>query len=387
MMTGRRKSESIPTMPHRILVTGGAGFIGNHLCRRLIREGHDVRALDNLTPQVHGADGPSDGGLPSSVEFVRGDVRDALVLLRALEGIDVVFHLAAQTGVAQSMYQLREYISCNVSGTATLLDLVTTARHRVEHLVVASSRAVYGEGKYHCEECGVVFPPMRSVEQMDRRDWEVHCPNCHRPLTPLPTDEDKPLQPGSVYAISKRDQEELCLCVGRTYRIPTTVLRFFNVYGSGQSLSNPYSGIVPIFAARLRNGQAPVVYELGEESRDFVHVSDAVEACVLCMNRGAAYYEAINVGSGIPLSVLELAKIMIEEMQAPFRPEIVDHYRVGDIRHCFADLAKARRLLGYQPACGFERGIREFLRWAAGQHSQDQLAVATRELVSRDLFR
>jgi dTDP-L-rhamnose 4-epimerase len=363
----------------RALVTGGAGFIGRHLVGALLRAGHSVRVLDNLTPQVHGEKADPKQILPREAEFLLGDIRDRSALRRALDGIEVVFHLAAQTGVGQSMYEIASYVDCNVGGTALLLELLSGDRGKVQRLVLASSRAVYGEGKYACPNCGVIYPPPRSPEQMDRAEWEVRCPKCSQ--------EDKPLRPGSVYAISKRDQEDLAICVGEAYGIPTVALRFFNVYGSGQSLTNPYTGIITIFAARIKNGDPPLIYEDGQETRDFVHVSDAVRACLLAMMSDGADYERINVGSGTALSVLEMARVMIRQMGADLQPQVIGKYRVGDIRHCHADLAKARRLLGYEPEVGFEDGICEFLDWAQDRTSEDRLAAATAELERRGLFR
>jgi len=343
--------------------------------------------LDNLTAQVHGVNPDPARILPSKVDFIPGDIRDEKILRRALEGIEVVYHLAAQTGVGQSMYEIKEYISCNIGGTAQLLDLLVKAKKKVSRLIVASSRAVYGEGKYSCPNCAVVYPPVRYIEQMDRNDWEVHCPNCASELIPLPTDEDKPLRPGSIYAISKRDQEEVSICIGQAYRIPTTALRFFNVYGSGQSLSNPYTGIITIFASRIRSGKPPLVYEDGLESRDFVHVSDAVNACVLAMTSTSADYQVINVGHGTAISVLEMARIMIREMKADLEPQVIGKYRVGDIRHCCADLKRAKQCLGYQPQVSFTDGLREFLNWAQNMKLEDRLESATTELKRRGLYR
>ncbi len=370
-----------------VLITGGAGFIGTHLSRGLLAKGHGVRVFDNLTEQVHGNDAPRNNCTLPEVEFIYGDVRDREALTAALENIDIVFHLAAQTGVGQSMYQIEEYTSCNVGGTATLLDILANEKKSVQKLVVASSRAVYGEGKYSCPSCGIVFPEPRSVEQMRNHDWEVKCPLCSADVVPLPTDEDKPLKPGSVYAISKRDQEEMGICIGQAYGIPATALRFFNVYGSGQSLTNPYTGIITIFASKIRNGEAPLIYEDGLESRDFVHVSDVVQACLLAMDTGSSDYRVFNVGSGQALSVLEMARIMIGEMGADLNPEVIGKYRVGDIRHCHADLTNASRYLGYRPQTDFRTGICEFLAWAETRESADRLSQATEELRKRGLFR
>ena len=371
----------------RALVTGGAGFIGGHLARWLLENGHSVRVLDNLTPQVHGENADPQEILPSAAEFVLGDVRDATVLRRALEGVDVVFHLAAQTGVGQSMYLVKEYMDCNVGGTAQLLDLLANDRQSVQRVVIASSRAVYGEGTCKCAACGPAYPDPRSAEQMEAHEWEVKCPACGRITEPLPTEEDSPLRPGSVYAISKRDQEELAICVGRAYGISVVALRFFNVYGSGQSLINPYTGIISIFASRIRSGEPPLIYEDGLETRDFVHVSDVVSACILAMTSKQVDYEVVNVGSGTALSVLDMARIMVREMGGDREPEVIGKYRVGDIRHCHADLTKARRVLGYEPKVSFDEGIREFLNWAQDTRSEDRLSSATAELERRKLFR
>lgn len=371
----------------RILVTGGAGFIGKHLCERLIADGHNVVVLDNMTPQVHEEGAVLADTVVPGCESILGDVRDADILNRALEGIEVAYHLAAGTGVGQSMYEIKEYVDCNVGGTAQLLQSLSLDKRDVKQLIVASSRAVYGEGKYSCPNCGIVYPQPRNSDQMDQGRWEVYCTTCNSELKPLATDEAKPLQPGSVYAISKRDQEEMSICIGQAYGIPTTAFRFFNVYGSGQSLTNPYTGIITIFASRIRGGNAPLIYEDGLESRDFVHVDDIVQALVLALGNPNAAYEVMNVGSGVALSVLDMAKIMVREMGESYDPEVIGQYRVGDIRHCHADLTKIRKILGFEPKFSFEQGIREFLKWSEGKKSEDRLSTATEELKQRGLFR
>jgi len=370
-----------------VLITGGAGFIGRHLCAKLLDLGHHVRVLDNLSPQIHGPDADPRSILPSSVEFLLGDVRDADSLHRALDGVDAVYHLAAGTGVGQSMYQIHEYTDNNVGGTAHLLDILANGRYDIQRLIVASSRAVYGEGAGLCEKCGDVYPEMRTAEDLALGQWELKCPSCGRPVEPVPTREDKPLDPGSVYAISKRVQEDLSLCIGRSYGIPVVALRFFNVYGSGQSLTNPYTGIITIFASRIKSGEPPLIYEDGLESRDFVHVSDVVQGCVLAMTCDKAVGRICNIGSGIPLTVLDMARTMIREFRLSLEPEVIGKYRVGDIRHCHADLTQACECLGYEPKVTFEEGIREFLDWAQDRESEDRLDVATRELEQRGLFR
>jgi len=371
----------------KVLITGGAGFIGTHLSRKLVELGHSVRILDNLTPQVHGSNTDFQKIGESGIDFMLGDVRDLDTVRRACREIEVVFHLAAQTGVGQSMYQIQNYMDCNVVGTAQLLDVLAGDKQKLRSFILTSSRAVYGEGKYLCSQCGVVNPPPRTREQLIEADWDVHCPNCSARVECLPTDEDKPLQPGSVYAISKRAQEELCLCIGRAYKIPVKILRLFNVYGSGQSLTNPYTGIMTIFASKIKKAEPPLIYEDGLESRDFVHVMDVVNALVLAIENDRANYEAVNVGSGKALSVFEMACTMVRLMKAGLQPKVIGKYREGDIRHCYADLSKAHRLLGYQPMVSFEEGFIEFLNWAKDRPSEDRLATATAELEQRGLFR
>jgi len=267
----------------KVLVTGGAGFIGSHLVDALVQRGHVVRILDTFDPQVHGS--MRSDYLNPNAEYLEGDVRDRAMLRRALRGIDVVFHEAAAVGVGQSMYEIERYVSANALGTATLLDVIVNDRAPITKLIVASSMSIYGEGQYRCAACGTVYPALRSDEQLKGRQWEMACPRCHLSATPDLTPEDKPLMPTSVYAVSKRDQEELCLSVGRSYRIPTVALRYFNVYGTRQALSNPYTGVCAIFSARIKNGNPPMIFEDGRQSRDFTHVSDIVAANLLAMSR------------------------------------------------------------------------------------------------------
>ncbi len=371
----------------KVLITGGAGFIGTHLSRKLVELGHSVRVLDNLTPQVHGSNTDFRKIVEPGIDFMLGDLRDLDTVRRAVREVEVVFHLAAQTGVGQSMYQIKDYMDCNVVGTAQLFNVLAGDKQNLQSLILASSRAVYGEGKYLCSQCGVVYPPPRTQEQLKEADWNVHCPNCSATVESLPTDEDKPLKPGSIYAISKQAQEELCLCIGQAYKIPVTILRFFNVYGSGQSLINPYTGIISIFASKIKKTEPPLIYEDGLESRDFVHVKDVVNALVMTMENGRANFEAVNIGSGRALSVFEMANIMIRLKGIDLEPRIIGKYRIGDIRHCYADLTKARQILGYEPRVSFEEGIVEFLDWAEDKACEDRLAAATAELEQRGLYR
>jgi dTDP-L-rhamnose 4-epimerase len=370
-----------------VLVTGGAGFIGSYLVDALVREGYGVRVFDSLEPQVHGAGGKAPEFLNPQAELVVGDVRDRPALQQALEGIDVVFHCAAAVGVGQSMYEIYRYVEANTLGGATLLDILANERHGVRKLVVASSMSIYGEGKYECEKCGVGYPRLRPEEQLRERQWEVLCPVCGGVMRPLPTDEEKPLYPTSIYAVTKRDHEEMFLCFGRAYNVPTVALRFFNVYGPRQALSNPYTGVAAIFSSRLLNGQPPVIYEDGLQSRDFVHVKDIVQASLLAMESEKADYQVFNVGTGRPLSVLEVAKVLIDHLaEGRIQPEIVGQYRKGDIRHCFADIGRITEVLGFSPQVTFEEGVADLISWVREQQAADTFHLVDRELKDKDLI-
>src|SRR5437763_3398825 len=293
------------------LVTGGAGFVGSHLVDALVAAGHNVRVFDNLTPQVH-SNGKIPDYLSKEIELVIGDMRDERAVPLALEGMDVVFHFAAAVGVGQSMYEIAHYMGVNTQGTAVLLQQLLNRRNRVEKLIVASSMSIYGEGKYLCAQCGEVAPPLRSAEQLKARQWEVTCPVCGEALAPIATDESKLLQCPSIYALSKKDQEEMCLLYGRTYGLPVVALRYFNIYGARQALSNPYTGVLAIFASRLLNGNPPLIFEDGRQMRDFVHVSDIARACRLALEVPEAADQVLNIGSGRQYTVLEIARAMAE---------------------------------------------------------------------------
>ena len=368
-----------------ILVTGGAGFIGSHLVDALIERGHRVRVLDALVPQVHERGEPQ--YLNPKAEFVRGDVCEAGALGRALDGVEAVYHQAAEVGVGQSMYEIQRYVRANDLGTAVLLEALSRRRDQVRKLIVASSMSIYGEGAYQCPRCGAAHPHLRPASQLMERRWELLCPDCRSTLEPLPTDEDKPLFPSSVYAITKQDQEQFCLVVGRAYGIPAVALRYFNVYGTRQALSNPYTGLCAIFSSRLLRDQPPLFYEDGEQTRDFVHVSDIVQANLLALETNKADYQAINVATGRATSVRRVARLLAEGLGKDINPEVTGKYREGDIRHCFADISRARRLLGYEPKVSLEQGIPELLRWVRAQSVTDRVAEATVELESRRLVR
>ncbi len=372
-------------MADRVLVTGGAGFVGSHLAEALLRHGHQVRVLDALVPQVHGPNATSPRYLPREVEFLHGDVRDPAIWQRALKDVRVVFHDAAEVGVGQSMYEIVRYVEANTLGTAILLQELISGRSKVDKVIVASSMSIYGEGQYRCERCGVVFPNLRSPEQLTARVWEMTCPRCRQAVQAQPTPESKPLLPTSVYAITKRDQEELCLAIGRAYRLPTVALRYFNIYGPRQSLSNPYTGVAAIFSSRLRNGKPPLIFEDGLQSRDFIHVRDIVAANLLAMERSEADYEVFNVGTGVATSIVQVAEVLRDALGVAVSPEVVQQFRAGDIRHCYADITKIRQRLGFQPATSLREGIADLVAWAKDAQAIDHVEDAMKELTARGL--
>jgi dTDP-L-rhamnose 4-epimerase len=367
----------------RTLVTGGAGFIGTHLVESLRALGDNVVVLDSFEEQVHGTSPPS---LPDDVVVVAGDVGDEELVDRALEGVDRVVHLAAAVGVGQSMYEIDRYVRCNTMATATFLERLVAQRPDLKRLVVASSMSIYGEGEYQCESHGPVAPGPRPEAQLVAREWECVCPSCGVPLTPIGTRETKPLVPTSVYAITKRDHEELCLVIGRAYGIPTLALRFFNVYGPGQALSNPYTGVGAIFASRLLNGRPPVIFEDGQQSRDFIHVTDIAAGILLALEADASDV-ALNLGTGRPVTVNEIATALSDGLGVDIEPERTGQYRAGDIRHCFADTTRAETALGFRAKVSFEDGLKDLASWLAGRQADDRVEVATRELVDRGLAR
>ncbi len=368
----------------KVLVTGGAGFIGSHTVDALINDGFDVRILDNLEEQVHQGKIPE--YLNKEAEFVKGDVLDYDALKEAIQDCEVIFHEAAMVGVGQSQYQPRRYVQVNTGGTANLLDILINSKHDVKKLIVASSMSIYGEGGYECEKCGIVYPGFRSDEQMKKNDWEVHCPKCGKILKPIPTNEEKPLQSNSIYAITKKDQEEMCLNIGRTYGIPTVSLRYFNVFGPRQSLSNPYTGVVAIFMSRVKNDNPLIIFEDGKQSRDFISVHDIVDANILAMEKSAANYENFNVGSGRRITLLEIADTLIKLHNSKLKPQIVGKFRKGDIRHCFADISKIQKKLGFKPSVSFSEGVKELMRWSETVESEDRVDKATEELKERGLL-
>jgi dTDP-L-rhamnose 4-epimerase len=365
----------------RALITGGAGFIGSHLADTLLESGYEVRALDNLSAQVHpGSRRPA--YLSADVELQLGDVRDPQAVRRALDGADVVVHLAAAVGVGQSMYEVERYTDVNVRGTAVLLEEL--AREPKARLVVASSMSTYGEGLYRTPSGALVGDVSRSPSRLRHGDWEPRGQSGER-LVPVPTPESKAPSLASIYALSKHDQERMCLMMGEAYGIPTVALRFFNVYGPRQALSNPYTGVLAIFAARLLNDRSPLVFEDGRQQRDFVSVHDVATACRLALEREEAVAAAVNVGSGAPRTVLDVAATLASVLGRDIGAQVTGQYRVGDIRHCFADIGEARRVLGYEPRVAFDDGLRELASWLDGQLADDNAEQARAELASRGL--
>ena len=371
-------------MSKHILITGGAGFIGSHLADELLQKGYQVTVYDNLLEQVHGPNAQRPSYLPEKANLWVGDVRDKQELRQALKGVDAVYHFAARVGVGQSMYQIAEYTDVNNMGTAVLLEELS---HRpVEKLVVASSMSLYGEGLYKNEQGEIVESKGRPLSQLKQSNWEV-LDEQGNPLTPVPTPETKRPDLASVYALSKYDQEQLCLIAGRAYNIPTVAMRFFNVYGPYQALSNPYTGVLAIFASRYLNDKPPMIFEDGRQKRDFVYVRDVARACRLAMEKDVKD-EVFNVGSGNAYTVLEIAERMARTLgKERLKPEINGKYRMGDIRHCFSDISKAREMLGFEPQYNLERGMQELASWLKGQIAVDNVGTATQELEARGLTR
>ena len=365
-------------MKKKVLVTGGAGFIGSHTVDALINVGHQVCIYDNLSPQVH----PE--GMPDYVskdaEFLRGDMRDLETLKSAVRGAEVIYHMAGAVGTGQSMYQIADYMAINGQGTANLLQAILDTHSQPEKIIVASSMSTYGEGKAWCEKCGEVAPQCRLPENLKAKKWDAMCPACGAPVSPLPTDEEKPLQCSSVYALSKKTQEEIALLFGRTYNIPVISFRYFNVYGTRQALSNPYTGVAAIFASRLMNGNSPLIFEDGLQTRDFVSIHDAVQANVKAMDSSRADGNAINVGSGKPASILEIAEQLGKALKVEVLIESADKYRAGDIRHCFADLHRATECLGYSPQISLSEGLIELVEWLQSQTANDYVDDAMARL-------
>jgi dTDP-L-rhamnose 4-epimerase len=357
-------------MTLKILITGGAGFIGSNLALELVRRGHEVTVLDNLSPQIHGLDpqsSPLFKSIQGQVRFIHGDVTDRAALTSALAGQQAVVHYAAETGTGQSMYQIERYSQVNVGGTSLMLDILANQPHEVRRVVVASSRSIYGEGRYRSPELGIVYPSHRSAADMQAGDFEVKMPGSQAPLELMATDEDSRIHPSSVYGITKQVQEQLVMTVCPAIGVEGVALRYQNVYGPGQSLSNPYTGILSIFSNLIMGGKPINVFEDGHESRDFVFISDVVDATVRAIELPQARNEVFNVGLGRAVDVMTVARTLVRQLGREVPISVSGNFRIGDIRHNYACLDKAQRLLGYQPQVDFESGIGRFCAWALAQ--------------------
>ena len=370
-----------------VLITGGAGFIGTHVVRQALGAGHRVRILDNLSPQVHGGE-PFEAA--PGAEFIRGDVTVRADWEQALDGIDTVVHLAAETGTGQSMYEIELYYRVNVQGTALLFDILANQPHSVRNVVLASSRSVYGEGAYLCRNCEPsgrrVYPAPRSPDQLSRHDWDPSCPGCGEPAEATATREDDPVSPASIYAATKLAQEEMVRVVCGSLCIAHAILRFQNVFGEGQSLTNPYTGILSIFSTRIRLGLPIEVFEDGEESRDFIHVEDAAASVLRCIGNPVAGGVTLNVGRGEPVTIMRLAERLCRAMDSGSEPKATGSYRVGDIRHNFADVSRLETA-GIIPRVSLEEGLERFCNWVASQPiPTDLLDKANAELKARKLM-
>ena len=369
-----------------ILVTGGAGFIGSHLVDALVERGHRVRILDSLADEVHHGQVPE--YLNPDAEFIHGSVCDAETVRKGLDGIEVVYHLAAELGLGRSMYQIVRFVEGNDLGTAVLLEEMIKRPTQFKKLIVASSMSLYGEGPVRCEACNIVAEPtLRTEDSLTSQKWEFYCAVCGNVMEPLPTPEEKRLFPTSVYAVGKQVQEQYSLVIGRAYRIPTVALRYFNVYGPRQALSNPYTGACAIFSSRLLNDEAPLVYEDGEQTRDFVSVRDIVRANLLALETDNGDYEVMNVGTGVATSIRRIAEIVARGLGKSIEPDITGKFREGDIRHCIADISKIQAKLGYEPSVALDDGLEELISWVGKQSADDRVSVATAELAAHQLVK
>ncbi|MBI2442879.1 MAG: SDR family NAD(P)-dependent oxidoreductase [Candidatus Levybacteria bacterium] len=368
----------------RVLITGGAGFIGSFLTDALIEKGYNVSIFDNLEKQVHHGKKPP--YINKKATLVRGDVRSYDSLKRAVLDADIVFHLAARVGVGQANYQIKDYVDTNIGGMANLLDIIVNEKTKVKKIIMTSSMTSYGEGMYSCSKHGKQKIRMRPDSQMITKQWELLCPTCKEILTPIPTPESAELQDNGIYSIGKHVQEQLLLFIGKMYRIPVVSLRLFNVYGPRQSLSNPYTGVAAIFISRLKNNRQPIVFEDGGQTRDFVSVHDVVNALLLAMENADADYSVFNIGSGKPTSVKTIATTLAKLLKKDITPSITNDGRKGDIRHCFADASKAEKILGWKPHVSFEEGMKEVVSWSEKEDARDIFERAAGELSEKKLM-
>ncbi|MBD1392318.1 NAD-dependent epimerase/dehydratase family protein [Mucilaginibacter glaciei] len=379
-------------MKKRILITGGAGFIGSNLALKLLAKGYEITVLDNLSPQIHGEDPENTSELFKSilnkVTFIKGTVTSKADWEEAINGQDIIVHFAAETGTGQSMYEIRKYIDVNINGTAIMLDILANQTHQIKKVVIASSRSIYGEGKYLSEELGMVYPKHRKSEDMDGGNFEVTYPGCTQPLQLQATDEESKIHPSSVYGITKQNQEQMIMTVCPTLGIAPVAFRYQNVYGPGQSLKNPYTGILSIFSTQIKNGNDINIFEDGEETRDFVFIDDVVDATILGIEDERANGEVFNVGTGVATNVITVANSLINNYGANTPVNISGNYRVGDIRHNFADLSKIKQKIGFEPKFTFEAGIKLFTAWVNEQKVEsDNYEQSIEEMKKRGLYK
>ena len=379
-------------MLKRVLITGGAGFIGSNMALKLNEQGYVVTVLDNLSEQIHGANAeetsPLFNKIKDKVAFIKGSVTDRSILEQALEDQDAVVHLAAETGTGQSMYNIQKYIDVNIGGTGILLDILANKEHTVKKIVVASSRAIYGEGKYECSTHGFVYPKERRVSDLSKGDFECKCPICNKDLKLHATSEDSLVHPTSIYGITKQSQEQMVLVAGKALGIPAVAFRYQNVYGPGQSLKNPYTGILSIFSTQIKNGNPINIFEDGKESRDFVYIEDIVDATILGLEKESANYQTFNVGCGEAIDVISIAEKLRASYNSSIDINISGNYRIGDIRHNYADMSKTKKLLEFQIKWDFSKGVEEFCQWVNNQEvSSDKYSESITELKEKGLFK
>ncbi len=368
----------------KILVTGGAGFIGSFLVDKLVDLGYQVRILDNLEDQVHQGKKPT--YLNKEAEFIEGDVRDYSDFKEATRRVDAIFHLAAAVGVGQSNYQIGKYMDTNAGGTANLFDILVNSKNEVKKVITISSMTGYGEGNYFCKKCGIVRPGLRDEKQLKKKDWNLYCQTCQNIVDPIPTDEKALDCPNSIYGLSKKVQQDLSFLIGSIYKIPVVVLRGFNIYGPRQSLSNPYTGVTAIFISRLKNNKEAVIFEDGLQTRDFVSVHDVVDAFVLSLENEEANKQIFNIGSGKGTTILEVAKTLSKLLGKSELITINKEFRKNDIRHCFADISKAKKILDWKPKIGLEEGFRELIAWSGTEIAEDKFFRAQQELKDKGLI-
>ncbi len=372
-------------MIKNILITGGAGFIGSHLADKLIENpDYNVIIIDILEEQVHGKLFKPPDYLNKSVKFYQGSITNKRLIESLVEKTDIIFHLAAMVGVSQSMFEINKYTYNNIYGTSNLIETIINFNPEIEKIIIASSNTVYGESKANCPNCGVFFPKMRTNIQLINREWEIRCPNCKSLAKPIPCDENTPFNPNSIYALSKQVQEQIGLMIGKTYNIDTTILRFFLVYGSRQALSNPYTGVCGIFSSRCLMNKSPIIFEDGNQLRDFIHVSDVCQALILAMRNTESKGEIFNVASGNPITIKEVAKTIIEKIKPSLKPIYSQKYRIGDVRHCIADISKIKNRLGFKPKIRFKEGIEEYIEWIKNQNLSE---IRLLDSVNEELMR